>query len=129
MVGMNDLMRGAIPVVVLLITVALVIAIGSEILIKNQAIYDNKNFDQSIVNETQNLTINGLNVSVTLDNGEVNNETIEIFGSRNGTGLDTVSDGMGLIAPIGNYTTTEGGKIILTNPDYYNLDYNILPIT
>ncbi len=125
MAGMNDLLRGAIPVVVLLITVALVIAIGAEILIKNQQIYDVNDFDASIVNETQNLTINGLNVTVILDNDQVDNETISIFGARNGTGLESTGDGMGLINPIGNYTTTEVGGVILTNPNYYNLDYNI----
>ncbi len=75
MVGMNNVLRGAIPLVLALVVIGLILGVGSQVVQINQDLYDTKDANVVITNES--LTI-AVNTEQNLANNFVDNTTIVV---------------------------------------------------
>ncbi len=75
---LNKILRGAIPVVLLLITVALVLSIGSQVVDTTKVLYDDKDATVSVVNESLTVAVNTVQV---LGNPFIVNTTVVVSNS------------------------------------------------
>jgi len=69
----NKVLQGAIPVVLLLVTLALILGIGSQVIDTTQVLYDTDDANVDVVNETTTVTFNVLDqlVNTIIDNTTV----------------------------------------------------------
>ena len=121
--ALNKVLKGAIPGVLILITIALIIAIGSQVVDTTRDLYDTDDSTVSITNESLTVTFNILQI---LANTFIDNTTIVV---SNATGfydqsLFQSSAAESLVGQINITTDINDGEILNISYDFNSQNKN-----
>lgn len=120
----NNVLQGAIPVVLILITIAFVLGVGSQVISKSQDIYDTEDSVITITNESFTAAFN---VATALTNSQIDNSSVVVSNSTGNyaQGLWEMGENLASFGQINLTTSINDGQSLNVSYDFTSSDKNV----